>query len=187
MKSYTRVDLQAALDSVSPAVKRAYEKAHELLRDHGIPHVLIGGLAVNAYGHHYTTHDVDFLVAQKDVFDGAFVLTHKLGVPFKVGGVSIDYLPVETESFPPAIKDALNKIIAETRKTVEKVAVIPDWLLVWTKLHIGRAKDQGAIVELIHSGLDVDSVLSELERIKDERVLGLFARCVEQAETEERK
>jgi hypothetical protein len=44
MASFTKVDFDKALESVSPKVRQAYELSHEALRTMGIPHVVVGGL-----------------------------------------------------------------------------------------------------------------------------------------------
>jgi hypothetical protein len=57
----TRIGLEAALGCVSTQVKQALELSHERLAGLGIPHVLIGGLAVGVHGYPYATQDVDWL------------------------------------------------------------------------------------------------------------------------------
>lgn len=47
-------------------LRKTLESAHGLLKDKGIPHALIGGLALAFHGIHRATADVDFLV------DGSF-------------------------------------------------------------------------------------------------------------------
>ena len=47
---------------VSPAILRRAGDISRLLAELGIPHVLIGGLAVGVHSHPRTTKDVDFLV-----------------------------------------------------------------------------------------------------------------------------
>lgn len=43
-------------------VHRAMRRVVELFDERGIEYAIIGGMAVNAHGHHRTTQDVDFLV-----------------------------------------------------------------------------------------------------------------------------
>ena len=47
---------------VSPVILRRAADISRLLAELGIPHVLIGGLAVGVHGHPRATSDVDFLV-----------------------------------------------------------------------------------------------------------------------------
>lgn len=58
----TRTGLDAARSGVSPTVNSAVEMSHERLAEFGIPHVLVGGIAVGVHGHQYATQDVDCLV-----------------------------------------------------------------------------------------------------------------------------
>jgi hypothetical protein len=56
----SRVD--ALRDVVSAAILQRAEEVSARLDALGVPHVLIGGLAVGVHGHPRTTKDVDFLV-----------------------------------------------------------------------------------------------------------------------------
>ncbi len=179
--SFTRLDLDSALLHASPALRRAFELSHEALERRGIPHVIVGGLAVNAYGHHYSTKDVDYLVDATDAFDGSLVLTHKPGVPFEVGGVQIDYVTARPD-YPDVVLRAMADVVAAARARPDVVMVVPDWLLVWMKLNAGRSKDVAGIEGLIKAGLDVESVRVALARAGDERVARFFERCVMNAE-----
>lgn len=181
-KSFTRVDFDKALESVSPKVRQAYELSHEALRVMGIPHVVIGGLAVNAHGHHYTTKDVDYLVDEKDAFDGTgLVVTHKRGVPFTVDGVDIDFV-MERPEYPEGVRLEMRKSIETARKRNDKVVIVADWLLVWMKLNARRSKDMAAVEGLIQAGLDVESVREALSAVGPELVQQMFERCVGNAE-----
>jgi hypothetical protein len=113
--------------------------ADVLLEEKGIAHVLIGGLAVNAYGYHYSTHDVDFLVRKDDVFDGEAIITHKPGVPHAVGGVAVDYLTIR-DDYPEAVKAAMEDALCQADDSMY-ASVVSDGLLVWMKLNAGRTKD----------------------------------------------
>lgn len=81
VKSHTVLNFDEALAGLGPSVRQAFEMSHETLARAGVPHVVVGGIAVNAYGHHYTTRDVDYLVDASDAFDGEVILTHKPNVP----------------------------------------------------------------------------------------------------------
>ena len=181
--SFTKIDLDKALREIGPKVQRAFDLSHGALLRAGIPHVVVGGLAVNAYGHHYSTHDVDYLVDAEDAFEGKVVLTHRPGVPFQVGGVPIDYV-TEDARFPQAVREAMRANVEAARQRDDKVAVIQDWLLVWLKLNVGRSKDVAAVVGLIQAGLDVENVRDRLVDAGPERVVAFFDRCIEEAEAE---
>lgn len=180
-KSYTKVSIEQALKSVSPDVRRAFELSHEVLQRVGVPHVLVGGLAVNAYGHHYSTADVDYLVDPNDVFEGTLVVTHKPGVPFRIGDVNVDYVTAAPD-FPEVIRDAMANVVEEARQHPDMVVVIPDGLLVWMKLNAGRSKDVAAVEGMLAAGLDVDTVREFLDQVGDTRVSELFERCVRRVE-----
>lgn len=195
MKSETKVDLAEALCSISPAVRDAFTKSHEALLAAGIPHILIGGLAVNAHGYYYSTKDVDYLVRAHDAFvSSAGVMRFRPEVPFRVNDVAIDYLTPDSKGFPEVIQRALDEALDMAEKRSDLTAVIPDWLLVYMKLSVGRLKDQAAVTGLIQAGLDVPAVRSELVRIVIDRnatetkqltrVLSLFDRCIEAAASE---
>jgi predicted nucleotidyltransferase len=179
--SVTTVDLDKALRSVSPDVREAFESAHEALQKKGIAHVLVGGLAVNAYGHRYSTSDVDFLVTQEEAFDGTRVLVHKAGVPYKIAGVPVDYV-MSDSAMPLRVQEAMAENLEVARERADKTIVVQDWLLVWMKLNVGRTKDLAAVEGLLRAGLDADAVREELAVTGPARVVELFDRCVKKAE-----
>jgi hypothetical protein len=180
--SYSRVNLDKALASVSPAVKQAFEMSSGRLTNMDIPHVLIGGLAVNAHGYHYATADVDYLVAAGDAFEGSFILTHKAGIPFEVAGVQVDYVTIRPD-YPPMVQDAMQAALTAAKKQSTRIVIVQDWLLVWMKLEVGRTKDLAAVEGLLSVGLDAAYVREKLmEAGSSIRVLGLFDRCVAKAQ-----
>lgn len=181
IKSLTKVDIQAALRSVSPEVRLAIEESHKALQKAGVAHVVIGGMAVNAYGHHYSTDDVDYLVDPKEAFLGTVVLTHREGVPFAVGEVGIDYLTA-TKDMPAKVRAAIAQHLRASRSAPAKLFVVSDWLLVWLKLNVGRTKDMAGVEGLLHKGLDAAYVRSKLVSVGPPRVVALFDRCIAHVE-----
>lgn len=175
--------LGAALDAVSPRVKRAFEDTHELLAAQRTPHVLVGGLAVGVHGYQYATQDVDWLVSTGDVFDGTTVLTFKPGVPIRAHDVAIDYL---TPEGPPNVIAAMEVALATSANSPKTVVVAGPELLVWMKLKAGRIKDLAAIVELLRSGeLDAPAVRRFLLAAGDTKVLTRFETAVQNAVEDE--
>lgn len=175
--------LDAALDGVSPKVKRAFHATHERLAELGIPHVLIGGLAVGVHGYQYATKDVDWLVSRSAAFDGTAILTFKPGVPVQAEDVGIDYL---TPDGPPSVVQAMEAALATSQATLNVVVVSSPELLAWMKLKAGRSKDTTAIVELLRSGqIDGDSVRKFLVTAGDKKVLARFEAAVQTAIDEE--
>lgn len=167
-----RTGLDAALDSVHARVKRALVATHAQLAELGVPHALIGGLAVGTHGYQYATDDVDWLVSKSAAFDGKIVLMFKPGIPIQVGEVRIDYL---TPDGPPNVVRAMKAALTESRTNPENVTVVSAELLVWMKLKAGRSKDTTAVVELLRAGqIDGDAVRGFLVATGDERVLRRF-------------
>lgn len=182
-RSFSAVDLNRALRELNPRVKQAFELSHEALLALGIPHVVVGGLAVNAHGHQYATKDVDYLVTEADAFEGSVVVTHRPGVPFRVAEVPIDFV-VEVPSYPEKVKQAMRENIAAARSRADKVVVVQDWLLVWMKLNAGRNKDRAAVEGLVKAGLDVPSVREHLVEAGPQRIVEMFDDAVATAEGE---
>ena len=179
--SQTLIDFDDALKNVGADVQQAFYLSHEALKSAGIPHVVVGGLAINAYGHRYSTKDVDYLVEAKDAFDGDMVVTHRAGVPTRVGKVLIDYV-LEDARFPDGVRRAMRDSVEAARAREDKTGVVRDWLLVWMKLNAGRSKDLAGIEGLVRAGLDTRSVREALVAVGPDRVVSLFDRCVQVAE-----
>lgn len=137
---------------VSETVIDAMVVAHRQLDKIGVPHALVGGLAVCAYGYVRTTKDVDFLVTDDAfvVHPGGVVTIHA-GAPVQVGTVPIDMLSQlrgET-ALDGAIRDA-----TETGG----IRVVPLDCLIYMKLKSSRSKDFSDIVELLKVGHDIDLI-----------------------------
>lgn len=147
-------------DVVAERVLAAWRTASEALRRAGIPHVVVGGLAVGANGYPRNTKDVDFLVG-----DGAFV--HHLGgivtmnpaLPIQVNGVAIDYLS------PRAGEEHLAAALAAPPGSFIDVP-----RLVYMKLVAGRLRDRGDVAGLINAGADVDKCRAYLAAYAPEQM-----------------
>lgn len=134
---------------VSEKVLRAYRKVSEHLSSIGVEHVVVGGLAVGAWGHPRATKDVDLLVREKDVFEGSIFLTFKPGIPIEADGVAIDYLTVESLK----ISD-----LQSTPRRESDAEVVPIEVLVAMKLMAKRSQDYADIVALIKNGADIEGI-----------------------------
>ncbi len=144
-------NLKAALSAVSPKVRRALEASHEALSKAGVPHALIGGLAVGAYGYARATKDVDWLVGNAAFkFHGPLV-TIREGVPFQYDGIPIDYLSPEAQGEAKAM-------------STTALVVAPVEHIFRQKLKAGRARDKSDLVELIKRGVDPNHVLAYLTK-----------------------
>jgi hypothetical protein len=145
-------DLSAALSGVSPKVRRALVASHEALSKAGVPHALVGGIAVGAYGYVRATKDVDWLVGSEAFRFVGRLVTMREGIPFEYDGVRIDYLS------PAAAGEA-----AAMTASKDALAVSPVEHIIRQKLKAGRARDQGDIVELLKRGVDGKAVRKYIE------------------------
>ena len=170
--------LEAALGAAPTDVREALEVTHEALRNLGVPHVLVGGLAVGVHGFPHSTPDVDYLVEEDKAFNPGVLLTFRNGIPIRSGKVDIDYLTVEG---PEVVKRKMWECLERAARNPEEVVVAPPDLLTFMKLKAGRAKDKSAIVELLKAGMDVKPVRAFLEEAADSDVLARFEGCVTNA------
>jgi len=173
--------IEYALSAVNAEVRQALTHSHEALVRLGIPHVLIGGLAVGAHGYAYATRDVDYLVPESAAFDGRLVITFKPGVPIKVGTVAIDYLVPEG---PENVQRRMQECMARAIETPSEVTYVPSDLLAYMKLKAGRAKDIGAVVELLKTGMDVEDTRAFLATAGNPDVIARYEKCVRMADKE---
>jgi hypothetical protein len=159
--------IKAALSALSPKVRKALLESHKALTELGIPHVVVGGIAVGAHGVPRATKDVDFLVA-----DSAFTKHGKLvafapGVPIQVDGIMIDYLSIVEGK-------EMEKLVAQVSKDL---TVVPIEQLMYMKLVANRPKDVGDVLALLEAGIDSDGVREWLAQHAPE-VVARFDRMV---------
>jgi hypothetical protein len=140
-------DLSSVEGVVSPRVLDAMRAASNELARLGVPHALVGGLAVGAHGYPRATKDVDFLVGDEafERHEGGIV-TMKPGVPIQIGGVLIDLLSAQPE------EGALTGV--PVVPAPGDVPVAPVEALVHLKLKSPRMKDASDVVELLKAGVD---------------------------------
>jgi hypothetical protein len=162
---------------VASPVLAAMRAASAQLSAIGVPHALVGGLAVGAWGYPRATKDVDFLVGDQayEHHDGGLV-TMRPGVPVQVAGVAIDFLsPAPDEDH---LARALSPVAAIT------VPIAPIEVLVQLKLKSPRQKDLADVVELIKAGIDVSFVEASIAATARE-LLPKWAAAVVKARAEE--
>lgn len=147
--------LDRAFAAVPDSVRVAAVEAARRLRELGIRHALVGGLAVGAHGAPRNTTDVAFLVGLEAFEGSGAVLVHRSGVPVKVGGVSIDLLPAEEPLFERALDQA--------QQRAQSVPFIDLPVLVQMKLRALRPHDQDDVRRLIRAGADLGAIRSHLE------------------------
>jgi hypothetical protein len=149
-------DIKALQGIVSDEVLGAMKAAHETLKGAGIPHALVGALAVGAYGYPRASKDVDFLVGD-EAFDhhASGIVTLKPGVPVEFKGIIID--PISIAPGSEHLKQALDRPMES-----EGIPVAPPEALVYMKLMSPRRKDSADIVELLAGGLATKPIFDYL-------------------------
>jgi hypothetical protein len=131
-----------------------------VLAEHGIPHLIVGGLAVQEYGYPRVTIDVDIVVP--DVLEAVEWLTANLSGPFfrvpeiqdrvedRRNGVEIDLLPAGK-----VVKRGCKIPFPQPGKVAEQFQIISLEELLslkldsWSNSPNKRLKDKSDVVELI--------------------------------------
>ena len=170
----TKPDPTLLVDVVAPKVLEALRLASEALTLASVRHVVVGGLAVGAYGYARATRDVHFLVGAEAFHHHANgLVTLRPEIPFQVNGVAVDLLSVGTgEQF---LELAL---AAPPGSTID---VAP---LVYLKLKSPRRKDQVDVIEMIKGGIDAKRC-GEYLAAHAPAFVGAFHECVVLAEAEQ--
>lgn len=150
------------LSVVSSDILASAIEASETLSRLGIPHALIGGLAVGMHGHPRATKDADFLVGRE-----AFVRMQPI-IQFReeVGAMAemgvMDFL---------AVPERFESLVELLRVPSEgQIPVIPVEGLILLKLDANRPQDRADIVALLRRGIDAASVSEYLRRIAPDTV-----------------
>lgn len=146
-------DVSLLDDMVAPRILDAMRIASARLTDLGVRHVLVGGLAVGAWGYARATSDVDFLVGEEafEHHPGGLV-TMKYGVPIQVDGVAVDLLSASANHR----EDALESFRSDG------VSVAPLEVLIYLKLKSPRPKDLADVMELIRLGIERAAIRADL-------------------------
>lgn len=171
-------DLALLEDVVSPKVLKAMRTSSRVLMDKHVRHVLVGGLAVGAWGYPRWSKDVDYLVGDEAfVVHQGGIITFAEGVPISSEGIPIDSLSAGAgEEF---LAEAVDRPIF-----VGDIPVAPIEALVYMKLKSPRQKDRVDVIELVKAGIDVDLVSAWLSKHAPE-MARKFAHAVDQAGSEE--
>ena len=146
-------DVSQLDDTVAPRILEAMRVASARLTELGVRHVLVGGLAVGAWGYPRATKDVDFLVGE-EAFEhhAGGLVTMKYGVPIQVGGVAVDLLSASANNREDALESP--------RSSGVPVAPLP--VLIYLKLKSPRPKDLADVMELIRLGIERDATRADL-------------------------
>jgi len=149
---------------VSPAILKRAGEVSALLRELGVPHALIGGLAVGIHGHPRATKDVDFLVGRE-----AFASTE----PFLVYREELKELARVGETDFMSVPSDHPGLAAELRLE-EGIPVISLRGLVLMKLSAFRARDQEDVRTLLRrSPGEIRGVRDHLQAQSPELVIRL--------------
>ncbi|MEL6348373.1 MAG: hypothetical protein AAFV53_35010 [Myxococcota bacterium] len=124
---------------VAPAILTRAEHTSALLRDLGVPHALIGGLAVGVHGHPRATKDVDFLVGVEafKTTEPFLIYREELKELARIGETDIMYIP---DRFPG---------LAEELRLEDDIPIISLPGLILMKLDAFRARDQEDVRSLL--------------------------------------
>ena len=142
-------DLAAEFEVVNPRIEEAARAASARMRELGVRHALVGGLAVGAYARPRATKDVDFLVGSEAWPTSGSIVSPIPGLPFRVGTVEVDTLLAPAEA--PGIEEALARA-----KESEGIPVAPPEVVMLMKLIAGRPQDVAdldALLEVVDHGL----------------------------------
>lgn len=166
--------------AINPKILRAAQEFSAELRRRGIPHAIIGGLAVGAHGYPRATRDADFLIAREalDAVAGAALGGEVEGKTLRFRGVIIDLL------FASADEGFLEDEIARARPGVGAAPVVSVEALIYMKLDAARAKDTADVVELIKRGAVTEARALAYLRAHRPDLVDDFRSCALQASVE---
>ena len=124
---------------VAPAILRRAGRVSSLLRELGVPHALIGGLAVGVHGHPRATRDVDFLVGAEAFSHTTPVLMYRQELAEIVRTGETDIMSIPTD-YPG---------LAAELRLEDDIPVISLRGLILMKLVAFRPRDQGDVGSLV--------------------------------------
>lgn len=166
---------EALSDVVAANILLDAIKTSRRLSELGVPHTLVGGLAVGVHGHPRATKDVDFLVGPEAFESTSPLLVYRTELSDLVRIGVIDLLSVPPE-YPS---------LAQHLEAAEPgaVPIIPVKALILLKLHANRPQDRADVTALVKAGIDDEEVADYL-RSMSPTLLSRFAELV-QVSTEE--
>jgi len=140
---------------VAPEVIIDAVEASHRLSELGIPHALIGGLAVGYHGHPRATKDVDYLVGNEAFKSLQPILVYREELNDLVRIGVVDLLSIPTE-FPELIEYL-------SIPKDDEIPVLPVEALILMKLSAGRPQDMADISSLLEAGADINNVIIYLQ------------------------
>lgn len=159
---------------VAPQVLMDALDTSERLRALGIPHALVGGLAVGMHGHPRATKDVDFIVGEAAFASTKPLLAFREELSGIVRWGVIDLLAALPDD--PVLEAALRLPAAG------EIPIVAVEVLVLMKLRAGRPQDEADVAHLVSAGLDVATLLDWLSEHAPEQI-PVFSRVAQRALT----
>ena len=147
-------------------------RVSKALTELGVPHALVGGLAVGLHGHPRATKDVDFLIGLEAFSSTTPWLTFREELVETVHWGSTGFIVARAED------PALMAEVAQGEPGV--VPVVGIEVLMLMKLRAGRTQDLADVEALVRSGADIEAILDFL-RVHEPRHVPVFSRCAQRA------
>ncbi len=138
----------------------------------GVPHALVGGLAVGLHGYPRATKDVNFLVGKEAFVSTSPLLTLREELADVVQWGVIDLIAALPED--PVLANEV------TQGEADSIPVVGIEVLVLMRLRAGRTQDFADIEALVRVGADVGAVLDSL-RTHEARHIPAFSRSAQRA------
>jgi hypothetical protein len=147
---------------ISPHVLEDARRVSAALVELGIPHALVGGLAVGIHGYPRVTKDVDFLVGPEAFAETEPLLRFRDELADVVRWGVIDLIAALPE----------DPILAgEVRHgSVDAIPVAGIEVLVVMKLRAGRTQDTADVEALVRAGADVASIVDFIKRFEPQHL-----------------
>lgn len=142
------------------------------LAELGVPHALVGGLAVGLHGHPRATRDVDFIVGAEAFATTSPLLTFREELSGLARWGVVDLIAALPDD--PVLYNEL----AQSRRG--SVPVVGIEVLVVMKLRASRSQDLADVEALVRAGADVAAVL-EFLRTHEPRHVPAFSRIAQKA------
>lgn len=140
----------------SNSLTHTANKAADALFKAGIPHLIVGGYALQEYGYYRFTSDVDIVVP--DVAQARDVLSmngfkenqgSSMSLTDRVNKNGVDLLPGGKKVGPGEISLPMPHVLSRMPRCVTVAELIAQKLSSWSRNKVSRAKDLGDVVELI--------------------------------------
>jgi len=148
--------IESLVGVVAPEVLIDALEASQRLSELGVPHALIGGLAVGFHGHPRATKDVDYLVGNEAFKSLQPILIYRDELKDIVRLGVVDLVSIPTE-FPGLIE-----YLSIPKEN--EIPVLPVEALILMKLSAGRPQDIADVSSLLDKGADVDNIVKYLQK-----------------------